>query len=126
VPKAFHDFYNDVPNRTFQPEQSWSLFPVPELEVVVAGLNSTWIEGHDWPADGSLDHLKTKHMIAHAGWCGERQLRWFAEKLGADEFRGWIKIGAVHHNLEPGVRVDDENLRDAEDLEHYLGPQLHI
>jgi hypothetical protein len=43
---AFNDFYEGISGTAFQPGQPWSLFRVPELEVVVAGLNSTWIEGH--------------------------------------------------------------------------------
>src|ERR1700730_11585795 len=125
--KAFNDFYQGVPGAAFHPGQPWSLFSVPSLEVVVAGLNSTWIEGHDWPNDdSSLNHLKDQHPITHAGWCGERQLRWFAEKLSGDEFHGWLKIGAIHHNIERGVRKDNENLRDAEDLERVLGSHLHL
>jgi 3',5'-cyclic AMP phosphodiesterase CpdA len=125
--KAFNDFYQGMSGAIFQSEQPWSLFRIPELEVVVAGLNSTWIEGHDWPDDDkNFDQLKVKHAVAHAGMCGTKQLRWFADKLCADEFAGWLKVGAIHHNLERNVRSDNENLRDAEELERLLGPHLHI
>jgi 3',5'-cyclic AMP phosphodiesterase CpdA len=129
--KAFSEFYKNVPGVTFQEGQPWTLFCIPELEVVVAGLNSTWIEGHDWPADGRQDRLKENHRIEHAGCCGEDQLEWFAKKLGEDEFHGWLKIGAVHHNLQPGrgLKQEDEDkeyLRDADDLERVLGPHLDI
>jgi 3',5'-cyclic AMP phosphodiesterase CpdA len=128
---AFSGFYKNVPGATFHEGQPWSLFCIPALEVVVAGLNSTWIEGHDWPADKSQDHLKEEHRIEHAGWCGEEQLEWFANKLSEDEFRGCLKIGAVHHNLQPGRGLkpeheDKEYLRDAADFERILGPHLDI
>jgi hypothetical protein len=49
--RAFSEFYKDVPGVRFTPDEPWSLFVVKDLEVVIAGLNSTWIEGHDWPTD---------------------------------------------------------------------------
>ena len=125
--EAFNDFYKSVGNRaTFQLDQPWSLFVIPELEVVVAGLNSTWTEGHDWPDDKSLDKFKEKHQIIHAGSCWLEQWKWFKKRLKAPEFAGWLKIGAIHHNIEPGARQDDQNLRDAANLETYLGRYLDI
>jgi hypothetical protein len=124
--RAFSEFFRDVPGVRFTPDEPWSLFVVKELDVVIAGLNSTWIDGHDWPTDSSLPNMPESQRPAHAGWCGERQLRWFAEKLAAAEYRGWLHLAAVHHNVERGQRKDDENLRDTEDLERVLGPHVHL
>ncbi len=123
---AFGEFYKYVPGVRFTPDEPWSLFEIPELEVVVAGLNSTFVDGPDWPTDGSLPNLPDNLRPKHAGWCGEKQLRWFAEKLGSPEYHGWLHVGAVHHNLERGARTDDENLRDSEDFERVLGSHLHL
>lgn len=109
--RAFAEFYKDVPGVRFTPDEPWSLFVIKDLEVVVAGLNSTWIEGHDWPADGNLPGVAENLRPVHAGTCSEKQLQWFAAKLASPEYRDWLRIGAVHHNLERGARKDDENLR---------------
>lgn len=125
IEQAFNDFYKSVSTVSFQLDEPWSLFVIPELEVVVAGLNSTWTEGHDWPESG-LDKLKEKHQIVHAGSCGLDQWKWFKRRLKAPEFAGWLRIGAIHHNIEPGAREDNQNLRDADKLEKFLGRYLDI
>jgi len=78
-----------------------------DLRVVVAGLNSTMAESH-------LDD-------DHYGWVGEDQLRWFAEGLRRYRNEGWLVLGAVHHNAVRKAVEDDENLRDADDLDRILG-----
>jgi WD40 repeat protein/3',5'-cyclic AMP phosphodiesterase CpdA len=104
---AFDDFYRDVPGVTFTPDEPWTLFEIPDLAVVVAGLNSTMAESHR-PAD-------------HYGLVGEHQLRWFGARLADYRSRGWLRLGAVHHNAVRGAVADDENLRDADDLDRVLG-----
>ncbi len=108
---AFEEFYRGVDGVTFTPDEPWTLFPYPELGVVVAGLNSTMAESH---LDGD-----------HYGWVGERQLRWFASRLEPLRRKGWLRLAAVHHNVVLGAKLDDENLRDADDLDRLLGaPKL--
>ncbi|MDG4830309.1 pentapeptide repeat-containing protein [Solwaraspora sp. WMMD1047] len=104
---AFEDFYRDVPGVAFTPDEPWTLFEIPDLKVVVAGLNSTMIESHR-PTD-------------HYGWVSEPQLRWFAARLADYRARGWLRLGAVHHNAVRQAVNDDENLRDADDLDRILG-----
>ncbi len=110
--RLFHDFFRDVTAVSFTEEEPWTLFPMPELRVVVAGLNSTMAESH--------------REDDHYGQIGEAQLRWFAEKLAPYRERGWLRIGVVHHNVVRGCADDDENLRDADDLERLLGPYLNL
>jgi 3',5'-cyclic AMP phosphodiesterase CpdA len=110
--KFFNSFYEGVPNITFQPDMPWTLYEVSPLKLVVAGLNSTWAESH-------RDH-------DHYGLIGERQLRWFAEKLKGHREKGWLRIGAVHHNVRRRAKDDDENLRDEDDLQRLLGPWLNV
>ena len=43
---AFASFYADVPGVSFTPDEPWTLFEMPDLAVVVAGLNSTMAESH--------------------------------------------------------------------------------
>lgn len=105
--RVFEQFYSDAPSVSFTPDQPWTLFEIPELSVVIAGLNSTMAESH-------LD-------ADHYGWLGEAQIRWFADKLAGYRDRGWLRLGVVHHNAVRGAELDDENLRDTDDLDRYLG-----
>ena len=118
---AFDDFYVDCKGVCFTPDEPWSLFKVPELKIVVAGLNSTIREGHDEAVNGLPERER-----GHYGWCGERQLGWFEEKLSGPKIRGWLRIGAVHHNEQRGCKGDDENLRDADMLEQILRKHLDL
>ncbi|MGH3929530.1 MAG: metallophosphoesterase, partial [Pseudonocardiaceae bacterium] len=104
---AFEQFYDGIDGVSFTPDEPWTLFEMPELHVVVAGLNSTMAESH----------LDTDHY----GWVGEHQLRWFAKQLSRYRERGWLRLAAVHHNAVRAAVADDENLRDADDLDRWLG-----
>ena len=87
--------------------QPWTLHELPELRVVVSGLNSTMAESH--------------RAEDHYGEIGEGQLAWFAERLRPYRDAGWLVVGAVHHNPVRGATADDENLRDTADLDRVLG-----
>jgi WD40 repeat protein/3',5'-cyclic AMP phosphodiesterase CpdA len=104
---AFKEFYADVNGVTFTPDEPWTLFEMPELAVVVAGLNSTMAESH--------------RDSDHYGWVGEHQLRWFADRLAHYRGRGWLRLAAVHHNVVRAAVLDEENLRDADDLDRLVG-----
>jgi WD40 repeat protein/3',5'-cyclic AMP phosphodiesterase CpdA len=103
---AFMDFYQDVEGVDFSPDEPWTLFEMPDLPVVVAGLNSTMANSHR-PED---EH----------GWLGEEQLRWFADRLLAYKQRGWLRLAAVHHNAARSS-AGGENLRDVDELDRRLG-----
>lgn len=118
---SFDDFYADCKGASFTPDEPWALFKVPELKIVVAGLNSTMREGHDEAVNGLSEGER-----GHYGWCGEGQLRWFEEKLNGTEIRSWLRIGTVHHNEQRGCRDDNENLRDANMLEQILSKHLDL
>jgi len=104
--------YRDVDRYRFTELEPWTLFEIPSLQVVVAGLNSTIHESHR-DAD-------------HHGFVGEAQLRWFGDRLAEYERKGWLRVGVVHHNAVRGAAVDDENLKDADDLREILGDRLHV
>ena len=104
---AFTEFYAEVPGVSFTPDEPWTWFELPDLAMVVAGLNSTMAESHQ---EGD-----------HYGQVGEAQLRWFADRLTEYRRRGWLRLGAVHHNAVRGAVRDDENLRDADLLDRLLG-----
>ena len=108
----FEEFYKGEKGISFTVDQPWSWWEIPELELVVAGLNSTMVESHQ---DGT-----------HYGSVGEPQLRWFRERLDAVKKLGWFRLGVVHHNALRGAENDDENLRDADRLKTILGRSLHL
>ena len=104
---VFQDFYVGLDSVMFTPDEPWSLFEMPELAVVVAGVNSTMAESH--------------RESDHYGWVGERQLRWFADRLSRYRTRGWLRVIAVHHSVVPGAAMGEENLRDTDDLDRLIG-----
>ncbi|MEA2230441.1 MAG: hypothetical protein QOD83_257 [Solirubrobacteraceae bacterium] len=110
--RMFSEFYADEPGVEFKVTEPWSLWEMESLNLVVAGLNSTMRESH--------------HDDDHYGWVGERQLRWFADRLEAYVESGWFRLGVVHHNTARGVVTDDENLRDADQLAEVLAPSLNL
>lgn len=113
--KFFRGFFAslyDGTDFTFTEERPYTLFPFPEIRTVVAGLNSTMAESHR-----SEDHY---------GFVGEPQYRWFADELRQYADQGWLRIAVVHHNVRRGNTSDDENLRDADMLNAYLGPLVHF
>jgi WD40 repeat protein/3',5'-cyclic AMP phosphodiesterase CpdA len=104
--------YRDVDRYRFTELEPWTLFEIPSLSVVVAGLNSTIGDSH--------------RDEDHHGFVGEPQLRWFADRLVEYEARDWLRVGIVHHNAVRRAAVDDENLKDADDLRETLGDRLHL
>jgi 3',5'-cyclic AMP phosphodiesterase CpdA len=108
----FDRFYRDYPDITFTENKPWTMFPMPEIKLVVAGLNSTIRESHR-----DTDHF---------GYLSEAQLRWFADKLAPYKQEGWFSIAVLHHNIRHGPVADDENLRDADALQRVLGPAINL
>ena len=108
----FQEFYRDEKDIAFSLEEPWTYWELEDLNLVVAGFNSTMAESH-------LDK-------DHYGWLGEAQLHWFKEKLTQAKDREWFRLGVVHHNVQHGALANDENLRDADDLQRILVPSLNL
>jgi WD40 repeat protein len=103
--RAFEELYRGMETVAFDRSAPWTLFTVPDLRVVVAGINSTIADSH-----------RTRD---HYGWVGEAQAAWFAERLRSYEEAGWLRLGVVAH-------APDERLRDAAMLERLLGKRLNL
>jgi WD40 repeat protein/3',5'-cyclic AMP phosphodiesterase CpdA len=103
-----NDFYG-VEAQAFPVDRPWTLFPMPELKLVVAGLNSTIAETHQ----------------VHHGYLGEEQLRWFARQLRDYQAQGWLRVGVLHHNPVRGP-ADDAHLHDADQFARVLVPSLNL
>ncbi|MGH3923375.1 MAG: helix-turn-helix domain-containing protein, partial [Pseudonocardiaceae bacterium] len=98
---------------TFDAERQWTLLEVPDLRVVVAGLNSTIADSH--------------RDEDHYGLVGEEQALWFADRLAQYQDKGWLRIGAVHHNPVRAAMLDDqERLRDVDTVDRLLGQRLNL
>ena len=112
--QLFAELYRGLDGPVFDTVQPWTLFAVPELQVVVAGLNSTMAVSHR-PDD---DY----------GWLGEAQAAWFAQRLRRFEALGWLRIAAVRHDPAPGGAAGSTPtlLRDAGTLDRLLGRRLNL
>ncbi|WP_018657182.1 TIR domain-containing protein [Actinomadura flavalba] len=105
----FQEFYQGLDGLIFDSAQPWTLFPVPDLKVVVAGLNSTL----------ALTHRENDRY----GHVGRAQAAWFTERLRRFEADGWLRLGAVGHSPVGG---EPDALRDADDLDAVLGRHLNL
>jgi 3',5'-cyclic AMP phosphodiesterase CpdA len=102
--RIFDEFYAGVEGAVFDRAQPWTLFEIPGLRLVVAGLNSTMAESHR-PQD-------------HYGELGEAQVGWFAERLRPYAENGWLRLAVLSH--APAA------LRDAPALDGPLGDHLNL
>lgn len=117
--RLFQEFYQGL-DVVFDSDQPWTLFPVPELGTVVAGLNSSMAHSHR--ADDRY------------GWLGPEQAAWFAQALRPYENDGWLRIGGVRHPVTArpaGARSaragqDAEPLRDVDRFTRLTAPRLHL
>lgn len=117
--RLFQEFYQGL-DVVFDSAQPWTLFPVPELGTVVAGLNSSMAYSHR--ADDRY------------GWLGPEQAAWFAQALRPYENDGWLRIGALRHPVTArpaGARSaragqDAEPLRDLDRFTRLTAPRLHL
>ncbi len=113
--QLFDELYQGLDGPVFDAAQPWTLFAVPELQVAVAGLNSTMAISHR--ADDDY------------GWVGEAQAAWFAKRLRPFEESGWLRVGVLRHDPAPGAMtagLDPTLLRDAATLDRLLGPRLNL
>jgi 3',5'-cyclic AMP phosphodiesterase CpdA len=110
--KAYLEFVASLHGpEVFTPERPYSLHRFEPLGLVVAALNSTIAESH--------------RESDHYGFCGEAQLRWFAEQLKRCDDA--VRVAVVHHNLRARAgTLDSEALRDADMLTDVLAPHLDL
>lgn len=113
--RLFEELYQGLDDLVFDSHQPWTLFPMPDLQVVVAGINST---------------INDSHLLKdHYGWIGEAQAAWFAHRLRPFEDEGWLRIGTMRHappRSDSVAGTDPELLRDASTLDRLLGRQLNL
>jgi WD40 repeat protein len=104
--RAFDELYRGLDAVAFDRSAPWTLFTIPDLRIVVAGLNSTIADSH--------------RDEDHYGWIGEAQAAWFAQRLRAHEEAGWLRLGVVRH--APG----SDAFRDSATLDRLLGRRLNL
>ncbi|MEU8799718.1 TIR domain-containing protein [Spirillospora sp. NPDC048819] len=105
----FKEFYQGIDALIFDSAQPWTLFPVPDLRVAVAGLNSTLPQTH--------------REEDRYGRVGRAQAAWFNERLRHFEDDGWLRLAAVEHTPVPG---EPGALRDPETVEMLLGGHVNL
>jgi WD40 repeat protein/3',5'-cyclic AMP phosphodiesterase CpdA len=110
----FTEFYRGLDGPVFEGAQPWTLFAVPDLRLVVAGLNSSLAGSHREDDD--------------YGWLGEAQAAWFSEQLSAFEQAGWLRIGVMRHmpSLDGASPRETAMLRDTGTLDRLLGRRLSL
>ncbi|KMS80246.1 WD40 repeat-containing protein [Streptomyces leeuwenhoekii] len=124
--RLFRELYQGL-DAVFDSDQPWTLFPVPELHTVVAGLNSSMAYSH--------------RLDDQYGMVGPEQAAWFAQALRPYENEGWLRLGVLRHPpgdpRHPGARraagargtaaQDGAGpLRDTDVLARLTAPRLHL
>ncbi|MER7271949.1 TIR domain-containing protein [Micromonospora carbonacea] len=104
--RFFTELYDGVDGPTFDRHRPWSVFEMPELNLVVAGINSTMAESH--LPDG------------HHGLVGAAQAHWFARRLDRYRSGGWLTAGLIGH---PAA---SDAVRDHDSVAALLTPRLHL
>ncbi|TDC59159.1 TIR domain-containing protein [Micromonospora sp. KC207] len=107
--RFFAELYDGVDGPTFDRHRPWSVFEMPDLSLVVAGINSTMAESHR-PDD-------------HYGLVGDAQARWFARHLDRYRSMGWLTAGLIGHAAEPAAA---DAVRDHDSVSSLLVPRLHL
>jgi HipA-like protein len=107
----FGVFYKGESDISFTEEEPWSLFEMPDLGVVVAGLNSAFSESH--------------REEDHHAFLGEAQIRAFAGKLRPYKERGFLRIGVMHHDPFD-KRGGAKAAQDQRDFRRWLVPELNL
>jgi WD40 repeat protein len=104
---ALNHFYQNSSNPSFTPDEPWTLFEIPDMSTVIAGLNSTIPESH----------LESGYY----GAIDDDQLRWFAARLTEYKRRGWLRLGAIHHDVSPDSPDGKGILADLAEVDRNLG-----
>lgn len=113
--RMFSEVFRGMDDLVFGSTQPWTLFPIPELRMVVAGLNSTLAATH--LADDDY------------GFLGDPQALWFAEQLREFERQGWFRLGVLRHDPLPDTGTSPwhpELLRDTAAAFRHLAPRLNL
>ncbi|MEV6182395.1 TIR domain-containing protein [Streptomyces sp. NPDC052015] len=112
--RLFQELYQGL-DVVFDSDQPWTLFPVPELHTVVAGLNSSMAYSH--------------RLDDQYGLVGPEQAAWFAQALRPYEEEGWLRLGALRHppgRGRGGASDGSGPLRDTDVLARLTAPRLHL
>ena len=85
---------------------------MPDLRLVVAGLNSTMAMSHRQADD--------------RGEVGQAQARWFADRLAGYERAGWFRLAVGHHPPLAADRVHSAKATDAYSVDLILGSHVNL
>lgn len=106
--RMFSELYASADGPVFDAGQPWTLFEVPDLHCVVAGLNPTVTQTH--------------LTMREPGSLGQLQIDWFAHELAAAEQAGCLRIGVL--GAAPAATLADASAMDSS-LGTHLNMLLH-
>jgi len=109
--ELFGMLYHGLDGVVFDVAQPWTLFAVPDLRVVIAGLNSTMAID---------DRPESDH-----GELGAAQVNWFATALRRYEDDGWLRLGVMRHGPGGDGASGRDVLRDPTAFHQLLGRRLN-
>jgi WD40 repeat protein len=103
----FRELYQGIDDVVFECGQPWTLFTIPELRMVVAGVNTTLAISHrDEDRYGVIEH---------------EQAAWFAHRLREYEDAGWLRVGLMRHPPSGAG-----GLRDSAIFSRLVAPRLNL
>lgn len=103
-------FYGPESDSVFAAGAPWSTIVIPELKVVVIGLNTTVAQTHE----------------VQGGMLGLAQCRAAAAALEQHERSGWLRIAVMHHSPFAADADGRHQLSDADQFGSVLGSRLNI
>ncbi|MCK9921051.1 TIR domain-containing protein [Frankia sp. AgPm24] len=106
------EFYQELDGTIFDPAQPWHLVSIPDLRVVLAGINTTIAQSHR----DTDDH----------GLVGAEQAASLAHRLALFEQDGWLRVGVAHHALAAPSIDRTDAIRDTQVLRERLGGRLNL
>jgi WD40 repeat protein/uncharacterized protein YjbI with pentapeptide repeats len=104
----FRELYHGLDDVVFEDGQPWTLFEVPQLRLVIAGLNSS---------------MAITHQPEHDyGAIGNEQAAWFGQRLHEYEDAGWLRLGVMCHPPGHGAGA----LRDTDLFSRLVATRLNL
>jgi len=110
--EPFAAMFTRLYDTEFRMDQPWRYTEIPELNIAVAGFNSTMANSH--------------RETDHYGWLGKEQLHWFARRLETAQRRNLFRIGVLHHYPSRPGRLEEPQLRDSGLFYNEVASRLNV
>ncbi|MDP6504343.1 MAG: NACHT domain-containing protein, partial [Planctomycetota bacterium] len=105
--KFYNDFFDGIPDRWFDQGHLFQIYHFKKERILIAGLNSCIME--------------SEQENDHYGHVSVDQIRLATEQCNElDPNQDCLRIAAIHHNYLAASNLDNENLRDANEIQPSL------